>query len=104
MLRTIITLLIGIIVGAFLMAFYIKEKDSSVQTDYIELKGDFKLPGGSILRKGILLRSDKSMNEGFTRYILYINYKGTAFIKHNAFEKENFVKPYWMFLDTLMEK
>ena len=85
------------------MAFYHNEQRSS-QTKYIELKEDFVLDNGSVLKKGCVLKVDKSMNESFTRYILYVNYKGTISIEAKTFDLDNFIKPYWMNRDTSANK
>ena len=94
--KSILFLIGGLIIGALTMSFIEKYKES-YQTKYIELKEDFKLDNQSLLKKGTLLKIDKAASEGYTRYCLYINYKSEEAIELRSFDKENLIKPYWMY-------
>ena len=61
-------------IGILSLSFIGNRKN--IETKYIELKKDFILDNGSVLKSGSLLRIEKSFSEGHTRYILYINSKG----------------------------
>jgi len=98
-------LIIGLSIGAILMSFIKNNKEEKQQTKYIELKEEFSLNNGSVLKKGTMLKVDKSASEGYTRYILYVNYKSDEGIEPKTFEKENLIKPYWLYrIDSLTIK
>jgi cbb3-type cytochrome oxidase subunit 3 len=103
--KNILMLITGLSIGVILMSFIGKKKEEEQQTKYIELKEDFSLHNGSVLKKGTMLKVDKSASEGYTRYILYVNYKSGEGIEPKAFEKENLIKPYWLYrIDSLTIK
>jgi hypothetical protein len=93
-------LILGLFIGATMVLLF-NRYQTSKQTKYLELKEDFILSNGGILKKGTLLKSEKAMNEGFTRYILYINYKSDVAVELKSYKVENLVKPYWMYRDSL---
>jgi len=95
--KNILLLFIGLSIGAILMSFIEKYRENAQKTKYIELKEDFSLDNGSILQQGTLLRIDNPASEGYTRYILYVNYKSNAATEQRIYEKENLIKPYWMY-------
>ena len=97
MVKNTFILIIGILMGAGI-AIYINHFTGKVETKYIELDKDFVLDNGSVLKQGTLLRIDEGMSEGFTRYQIYVNYKGDNAIKLKVFLKENLKSPYWMYL------
>ena len=87
------------------MSFIDKNKEEEQQTKYIELKEDFSLHNGSVLKKGTMLKVEKSASEGYTRYILYVNYKSGEGIEPKIFKKENLIKTYWLYrIDSLIIK
>jgi len=94
--KNILFLISGLVVGGLIMSF-VDKAESGNETKYIELKEDFILTNGSVLKKGALLRIDQSYSEGHTRYILYINYKGEAGMELKKYDKENLINPYWMY-------
>lgn len=100
--KNILVLIFGITIGIILTSFIKKYKEENQQTKYVELKEDFTLNNGSVLKKGTMLKVDKSSSEGYTRYIAYINYKSNDGIELRIFDKENFIKPYWLYrIDTV---
>lgn len=96
----ILMLVIGLSIGALLMSFIRNKQQGEVQTKYIELKEEFLLSNGGVLKKGTMLRIDKPASEGYTRYLLYINYKSEEGIELKSYNKANLIKPYWMHRDT----
>jgi hypothetical protein len=86
----------GVAIGILLLSFIGNVKDR--ETKYIELKRDFVLDNGSVLKSGSLLRIEKAFSEGHTRYILYLNSKGDKYTELKTFNKENLIHPYWMYV------
>jgi hypothetical protein len=95
--KNILILIAGLSIGAVFMSFIKINNEDEQQTKYTELKEDFSLNNGSVLKKGTMLRIDKSASEGYTRYILYINYKSDDGVEPRIFKKENLIKPYWLY-------
>ena len=98
--KNILLLTIGLLIGAVLMSFIDKYDDGEQQTKYIELKEDFTLSNGGILKQGTLLKIDNPASEGYTRYILYVNYKSNEGMELKTYNKQNLIKPYWMYRDS----
>jgi len=103
MLRSILILLTGVLLGILSVTFYNKYQQAGY-TKYIELREDFTLDNGSVLKRGCMLKIDNSSNENFTRYLLNLNYKGGKGIEAKVFDKGNLIKPYWMYRDTSLIK
>jgi hypothetical protein len=94
--------MLGLLMGALLSSFI---TFSGTSTKYIKLEEDFVIESGGIIKKGTYLRVDKSFSEGFTRYILFLNYKGESGTTFEEFDKTNLVKPYWIYrTDSLNDK
>jgi hypothetical protein len=102
--KSLLILFLGLCIGAFLMHLIGQNKGKEAQTKYIELKENFLLDNGIVLKKGTFLRFDKTLSEGFKRYILYVNYKSDATIESKDYMLENLVKPYWMYRDSIGAK
>jgi len=98
MIKVTIVLVIGILIGVDI-AMYANHFNGKEQTKYIELNKDFVLHNGSVLKQGTLLRVDECMSEGFTRYQLYVNYKGNNAINSKVMLKKDLKSPYWMYLN-----
>lgn len=82
--------LIGII-GYYICDYYF----CGEKFKYVELQEDYFIEDLGVLKKGTLLKIDKPMSEGFTRYILYLNLKGgnTKLVLTNNNQE---VIPYWL--------
>lgn len=94
--------MLGLLIGALLSSFI---NFSGGSTKYIRLEEDFVIANGGIIKKGTYLRVDESFSEGFTRYILFLNYKGDSGTTFEEFDKPNLVKPYWIYrTDSLDNK
>ncbi len=62
---------------------------------YFRLNKDYQIGEVGILRKGTVLKFDKSMDEGFDRFILYLNLKGGDVVKDKT--PSDVIHPYWLF-------
>ncbi|MEI6946327.1 hypothetical protein V9K67_03935 [Paraflavisolibacter sp. H34] len=98
--QNILLFAMGMLIGIVLMSFMDRNQGKTKQTKYIELKENFYLSNGGVLKRGTQLKIDKSSSEGFTRYILYVNYKSEEGIGLKSYEKMNLVKPYWIYRDS----
>lgn len=98
--KNILMLLIGLSIGAMLMSFIKNKQEGEQQIKYIELKEDFLLNNGGVLKKGTMLKVDKPASEGYTRYMLYVNYKSEEGIELKSYDKYNLIKPYWIYRDS----
>lgn len=94
--KNIIFFILGLIIGILSLSFIGSRKNS--ETKYIELKRDFILDNGSLLKSGSLLKIEEAFSEGHTRYILYVNSKGHKYTELKTFKKENLIHPYWMYV------
>jgi hypothetical protein len=104
MLRNILIFVIGNLFGVLIFSSYNSLSKNNYNSKYIKLTEDFVLSNWGIIKKGTLLKIDQPMNEGFSRCILYINKKGDAYAEMVEYEKENFIKPYWIFKDSSIIK
>lgn len=87
-----ITFVLGIILGIAATLTYIYYSNSY---HYAKLTTDVEIINVGTLKKGTILRIDKGMDEGFTRYILYLNFKSDKVEKVET-ENRYIVKPYWI--------
>lgn len=89
----IFSLILGIVLGVSI-GFYLWNIE---YPKYVELKEDVIISGIGEIKKGTVLKVDEEMNEGFTRYILYLNNKGIEVSEYKS-DKENMnlVIPYWL--------
>ncbi|MCB0697743.1 MAG: hypothetical protein KDC07_10285 [Chitinophagaceae bacterium] len=62
---------------------------------YFILNADYNIEGAGILQKGTVIKMDAGMDEGFTRYILYLNLKGGDIQKVDTL-KSDIIVPYWL--------
>lgn len=85
---------LGILIG--ISVFYIYEHFLHTNTyKYVELQEDYQVENLGTVKKGLMLRVDEAMSEGFTRYILYLNLKGGN-IKPILSDKPEEIIPYWL--------
>lgn len=80
-----------------LLAFYflVFAKSESKPYKYVKLKDDYIIEDVGTLKKGAILRIDEGMSEGFTRYILYLNYKGGNTEIYKTGHPDEII-PYWL--------
>ena len=65
-------------------------------SNYYKLSDSYCIDDIGYLKKGVVLRVDKSMPEGFTRYVLYLNLSDAE--KVLKYETANYgtIMPYWL--------
>lgn len=68
--------------------------DRSNNETYFILDKDYEISNIGVLRKGAKIKFDKGMDEGFSRYILYLNIKGENFEKDKTETYD--IVPYWL--------
>jgi len=88
--------LIGGIVITLLMYFVLLKPNYK----YVELKFDYYLENGGVIKQGTILQVDKPFSEGFTRYVLYLNLSDGETVNNHQEERNDVVIPYWLQLDT----
>lgn len=73
--------------------------------EYYELQNDYSIDNVGVLKSGTLVKIVEGMDEGFSRYILYLNISdGEELTKHHEKEKD-MVIPYWLVpKDSLKKK
>ena len=73
---------------------------------YVEVTHDYRIENLGVLKKGIQLRYDEEMDEGFTRYILYLNVKADNFkLVADSEIKSYEIRPFWLYpLDTILKE
>jgi len=100
MLGFIVGFAFGLIVA---LLFYFVFQDYNYE--YVKTNKDYVISDmGGVLKKGVLLRVDAGMSEGFTRYILYLNLKEEAGIENYKTDKDAYhlILPYWLYpTDTI---
>lgn len=69
----ILVFILGLAIGAGVFILLGSSKQQIAKAKFVQLKNDYKIEGAGYLTKGTILRIDHSMDEGFTRYILYLN-------------------------------
>lgn len=72
--------------------YYNKEK-SIKNNPYFILNKDYNVGELSFLKKGTKIKFDQGMNEGFSRFILYLNIKGGDISK---VKETDVIIPYWL--------
>lgn len=90
--------ILGLIMGVVVMLvlyFFVFAKNENKPFRYVQLKEDYKIENVGTLKKGIVLRTDEGMSEGFTRYILYLNLKGGN-TEIYRIEHPDEIIPYWL--------
>lgn len=90
-LKTLIVLILGIILG-----YLISKKVTFEKPSYAVLQSDYYHEELGLLKKGTKLRYDKGMSEGFSRYILYINISDADNLKLEKSNRINEIEPYWI--------
>lgn len=87
--------LLGLAIGSFITVIYFKYSGNSHNNKpYFKLQANYKIEGvDGYLKKGTIIRIDEGMDEGFDRYILYLNIKGGKLQKIDSL---NGVYPYWL--------
>ncbi|HYF02438.1 MAG TPA: hypothetical protein VEC36_03620 [Patescibacteria group bacterium] len=89
---------IGMGFGMLLTSFvyyYITSKNGIQPNKYVKLTKEVDIENKGFLRKGTILKIDKVMPEGFTRYILYLNLKGNEVDVYETKHQDEII-PYWM--------
>jgi hypothetical protein len=87
--------LIGFTCSSAIFTFYLKKEHNNHNKQYFILDQDYKIAESGYLKKGTKVKFEKGMDEGFNRYILYLNMKGNNFIK-DTIETYDIV-PYWLY-------
>ncbi len=90
-LKTLIILSIGAVLGIFISKKVFFEKPS-----YVVLQNDYSHSELGFLKKGTKLKYDAAMSEGFSRYILYINISDADKLKLEKSNNINEIDPYWI--------
>lgn len=87
---------VGLIVGMLLTTIYFKYFHFNGEP-YFVLQSDYKIEGAGVgyLKRGTLLRFDQGMNEGFDRFIFYLNIKGGNLAKVDPISTYE-IHPYWL--------
>ena len=63
---------------------------------YIQLTKDYHIGDIGFLKKGTTLRIDRGMDEGFTRYILYLNLSDGQKTDRYYTQHKYTILPYWL--------
>ena len=87
---------LGVAVGVFLSLFWRKGSSVSDKNSYIKLEGDFCIDGVGYLREGTLIKFDREFSEGFSRYILYLNFPSSYSGSPYSTGREHEIIPYWL--------
>lgn len=87
---------IGAILLGVVLGFLISQETSFEKPFYAELPHDYQQDELGLIKKGTQLKFDKGMDEGFSRYILYINISDAEKLKLKKAEYINEVRPYWL--------
>lgn len=93
---TLIVFILGVAVGISLSFFWEKEGAFFNENSYIKLEDDFCIDNIGFLRKGTLIKFDKAFSEGFSRYILYLNFPSSHSGSPYVTEHEHEIIPYWL--------
>lgn len=88
--KLFLSFLMGGLLGAVLLQFYFYFPKKN---NYVILQQDYNIEDVGVLKKGTKLKIDKGMSEGFTRYVLYLNFKGGN--TQPSIEKG--IVPYWLY-------
>lgn len=89
------------VVLMLLVYYFSYQSNNSKEFTYVKLLNDCFIEDMGSLKKGTVLRVDRSMSEGFTRYILYLNLKSEDVQILKNMQPE-IIKPYWLQLvDTV---
>jgi hypothetical protein len=92
----IVTFVLGLVIGSGILFLLDSKSKKSVNSKYIQLNTDYHIETIGYLKKGTILRIDEPMDEGFTRFILYLNLSdGEANLKYKT-EHESEIIPYWL--------
>lgn len=84
-------------IAIFLLMYYIFLMPNY---KYVELKSDYFMENGGVIKQGALLQVDKSFSEGFTRYILYLNLSDVEAVDLHQEQRSDIIIPYWLQIDT----
>lgn len=84
------------VVCMLLISLFLKPADLKKTFKYVKLKQDLHIENTGYLKRGTIMRIDKPMDEGFTRYILYLNLKIPETIENYEAEHFQQVIPYWL--------
>jgi hypothetical protein len=94
------TFLAGLLIGGIVIAILMYFVFLKPNYEYVELKSDYVIENGGIIKQGTVLQVDKPFSEGFTRYILYLNLSDGEIIENHQEERNDVVIPYWLQSDT----
>ncbi len=75
--------------------FIFQYQRKGASNPYFRLNRDYQIDETGMLRKGTVLKFDKGMDEGFDRFILYLNLKGGDVVKDKT--PGDVIHPYWLF-------
>ncbi|MEQ1799408.1 MAG: hypothetical protein ABL872_15750 [Lacibacter sp.] len=94
--KNILFFIFGFICSTLIMGsiFIYQYERKGPSNSYFRLNRDYKIEDIGILRKGTVLKFDEGMDEGFDRFILYLNLKGGDVIKDKT--PGDVIHPYWL--------
>jgi hypothetical protein len=95
------SLLLGFLTGAIVVSAVIYFIFLKSTNKYVEIKSDYFIENGGIIKKGTVLKIDQPFSEGFTRYVLYLNLSDGEIVEKHEEPRTDVVVPYWLQSDTL---
>lgn len=90
----VLIFILGLAIGAGVFILLGSSKQQNAKAKYIQLKNNYKIEGAGYLTKGTILRIDEPMDEGFTRYIIYLNLNDGEIVDNYSSKYDIF--PYWL--------
>lgn len=88
--------LLGFILGLVVIIVLNNNNLNSSENEYYKLENDYCIDNIGVLKSGTLLKTDKGMSEGFTRYILYLNISDGEVLEKYPTKEKNIIMPYWL--------
>ena len=92
--KLVLAIIAGFILGATVI-YFAQNSSKKSNAKYIQLEADYQIENVGELRKGTIIKIDRSMPEGFTRYVLYLNLKGDNAKGYTPSHKDEII-PYWL--------
>jgi hypothetical protein len=89
--RNFLYFLLGVVTSA--LVFFLLKRDNNNDTLYYTLSQDYEIDNVGFLKKGTIIKFDEGMNEGFDRYILYLNLKNGSLLIDT--QSSGYI-PYWL--------
>ncbi|MBU2554485.1 MAG: hypothetical protein KKF98_08515 [Bacteroidetes bacterium] len=86
----------GFILGLIVIIILNKINFNNSENEYYKLESDYCIDNVGVLKIGTLLKTDKGMSEGFTRYILYLNISDGEVLENYPTKEKNMIMPYWL--------